>query len=78
MTFQQVLNEKIKPGYERLASAAGGKATGEKVKTYLQKLDKEGVSDDLEKQAKKKGLKGKRAEAYKWSVLHKRIGGHFN
>ncbi len=76
MTFDDALNEKL--GHERLASAAGGDATEKKVDTYLTKLDRQGFTNQLEKQAKKKGLKGKRAEAYKWAVLHKRMKGHFN
>lgn len=78
MKFQHVLNEKTKPGHKRLASAAGGSATASKVDNYLDKLDKEGVVDDIKRQAKKKGLTGDRAEAYKWAVLHKRMKGHFD
>jgi hypothetical protein len=75
--FIEALEEKVKDGHKRLASAAGGSATPKKVDNYLDKLDKEGDVDDLEKQAKKKGLSGKKAKAYKWAVLHRRMKGHF-
>ncbi len=78
MKFEKVLNEKVKPGHERLAVAAGGSATGGKVEKYLHKLDNEGVTSKLKKSAKKKGLTGKDAEAYKWAVLHKMMKGHFD
>jgi hypothetical protein len=76
MLFDKVLNEA--EGHKCLAIAAGGNATGGKVKTYLHKLDGEGVTSKLKKSAKKKGLTGKKAEAYKWAVLHKMMKGHFN
>lgn len=72
---QNEMEEEVKAGYKRLAKADGGTPT--KVKNYLHKLDKEGDTDEIEKSAKKKGLSGKDAEAYKWAVLHKRMKGHF-
>ena len=81
MKFEQVLLEKVKRaklGHKRLAKAAGGDATPGKVDKYLDKVDKQGTTDKLEKQARKKGLKGKNADAYKWAVLHKMMKGHFN
>lgn len=78
MKFNKALNEEVKPGHKRLAVAASGDATGGKVKSYLHKLDSEGVTSKLKKGAKKKGLTGEKAEAYKWAVLHKMMKGHFN
>jgi hypothetical protein len=78
MKFKQALNEKVKDGHKRLASATGGSATPLKIDNYLTKIDKEGKVKKIEKQIKKKGLKGKSADAYKWSVLHKMMKGHFD
>jgi len=75
---QKSIAEKVQSGHKRLATATGGSATGKKVDNYLSKLDKDGSIDDIEKQIKKKGLTGERAAAYKWSILHKRMRGHFN
>lgn len=77
MTFDQALNE-TKKGYKSLATAAGGSATPAKVNKYLDKIDDSGKTNELEKAAKKKGLKGKKADAYKWAVIHKMMKGHFN
>lgn len=78
MNFNQALNEKVKEGHKRLAKVTGGNSTPSKIDNYLSKLDKEGKVKGIEKQIKKKGLKGKRAEAYKWGTLHKIMKGHFN
>ncbi len=77
MKFIEILNELVKPGHKRLASSAGGNATGKKVDDYLSKLDNSGETAKIKKAAKKKGLRGRAAEAYKWAVLHKRMKGHF-
>lgn len=77
MKWLEALNEKVKDGHRRLSKAAGGSATPTKVDNYLDKLDKEGDTAEIMKSAKKKGLTGEKAEAYKWSVLHKRMKGHF-
>ena len=74
MKFKDVLNEKTKPGHKRIAAAHD--TSPESAKNYLKKLDKEENGewmDNLEKKAKK----AKDPEAYKWSVIHKRMKGHF-
>jgi hypothetical protein len=77
MNFKDALNEKIKAGHKRLASATGGNSTPSKIKNYLTKLDKKGKIKNIEKKIKEKGLTGKEAKAYKWAVLHKMMKGHF-
>lgn len=77
MKFEIIL-EKVKDGHKRLASAAGGEASGSKVKNYMEKLEKEGKIKEIEAQAKKKGLSGDKLEKYKWAVVHKMLKGHFD
>ena len=77
MKFNRVLEE-VKPGHKALATSVGGSATPKKVDNYLSKLDKEGVSDKIDKEIRKKGLTGKRADAYKWGTMRKIMKGHFN
>ncbi len=78
------LNEKKDPervtgGYKamatRLSRDLGKSVSASQVKSYLKKMDKEGTSSGIKKQAKKPKITD--AGAYQWSVKYRILLNHF-
>ena len=79
MKFEQALNEKVKEGVKRFSKSVKG-STPSKMDDYLDSLDKRGITKDIEKGAKKAGLKkgSKRWNAYVYGTKRKIAQGHFD
>ena len=74
MKLRDLITEKTKPGYVRLANSLDPEVTPAEIKKYLHKMDSDGTMEKIIKLAEKSN----NPVAYKWAAVRKILNRHFS